>query len=751
MPELGGFAKIAPYLTNPLVLAGFALFLLLAFLRALLKSPKVAVLTQKASGQVLLRAVNYGFIAAVLVILLGFALVFYQTQRTTVDIDKTLGNLLQATSRAASAETRLAAVETERARDLEEIKALHSAVAALAAKAEGPDPPPGIDKALAMLNEGKTGDAEKIFAGILERKQAEGATALKEAAEAARHLGALAYLNDTRKAIEAYATATKDDPGDTWSWIFLGRLRAQAGDLAAAEQAFLRAQEAAKAAGDERDIGVAHHELGMVRQTQGDLAGALTEYEQYRGTAEKLAARDPGNAGWQSDLSVSFERIGDVRLAKGDLDGALNAYQEDLVIAQKLAAQDPGNAGWQRDLSVSFEKIGDAQSAKGDLDGALNAYQDSLAIRQKLAAQDPGNAEWQRDLSVSFERIGDVQSAKGDQGGALKAYQGSLAIREKLAAQDPGNAGWQRDLSVSFNKIGEVQSAKGDLDGALKAYQDSLAIFEKLAAQDPGNAGWQRDLSISLNFVGNVLLAKGDLEGALKNYQAYNEGIEKLAAQDPGNAGWQRDLSVSFERIGDVRLAKGDLDGALNAYQEDLVIAQKLAAQDPGNAGWQRDLSFSFNEIGDVQSAKGDLGGALKAYQDSHAIREKLAAQDPGNAGWQRDLAQSLTKLGNIRIAEGDLKGTLEAYWRILPARELRASFGRPEWQAELIEAHVELAEDVSWNESSVIDAERHYQEALSLLTTLQQTGKLTPSDAWMVEDLAARLAALRARPRARD
>jgi hypothetical protein len=94
MPDLGGFAKIAPCPTSPLVLAGFALFLLLAFLRAFLASPKVAVLAQKASGQVLLRAVNYGFIAAVLVILLGFAFAFFQTGRATVDVDKTLGNLL---------------------------------------------------------------------------------------------------------------------------------------------------------------------------------------------------------------------------------------------------------------------------------------------------------------------------------------------------------------------------------------------------------------------------------------------------------------------------------------------------------------------------------------------------------------------------------------------------------------------------------------------------------------------------------
>ena len=47
--------------------------------------------------------------------------------------------------------------------------------------------------------------------------------------------------------------------------------------------------------------------------------------------------------------------------AKGDLDGALEAYRDDLAIRQKLAAQDPGNAGWRRDLSVSFDKIGDVQ------------------------------------------------------------------------------------------------------------------------------------------------------------------------------------------------------------------------------------------------------------------------------------------------------------------------------------------------------------------------------------------------------
>ena len=41
------------------------------------------------------------------------------------------------------------------------------------------------------------------------------------------------------------------------------------------------------------------------------------------------------------------------------------AYQAALAIAQRLAAADPGNAGWQRDLSVSHNKIGNLAVAAG--------------------------------------------------------------------------------------------------------------------------------------------------------------------------------------------------------------------------------------------------------------------------------------------------------------------------------------------------------------------------------------------------
>jgi hypothetical protein len=52
-------------------------------------------------------------------------------------------------------------------------------------------------------------------------------------------------------------------------------------------------------------------------------------------------------------------RIGDVLSAQGDLGAALASYRASLDIIQRLAAFDPGNAGWQRDLWVSCWRMAD--------------------------------------------------------------------------------------------------------------------------------------------------------------------------------------------------------------------------------------------------------------------------------------------------------------------------------------------------------------------------------------------------------
>src|SRR5262249_16455279 len=70
-----------------------------------------------------------------------------------------------------------------------------------------------------------------------------------------------------------------------------------------------------------------------------------------------LAAENPRDTTYQRDLSVAHMEIGDVQEEQGDLVGALTSYRESLAIRERLAQSDPGNAGWQRDLSVVISMV----------------------------------------------------------------------------------------------------------------------------------------------------------------------------------------------------------------------------------------------------------------------------------------------------------------------------------------------------------------------------------------------------------
>ena len=160
---------------------------------------------------------------------------------------------------------------------------------------------------------------------------------------------------------------------------------------------------------------------------------------------------------------------------------------------------------------------------------------------------------------------------------------------------------------------------------------------------------------------------------------------------DGGRAQNPRDDLDRPAKIGEVQQAQGDLAAALASYQASLAIRERLAKADPGNAGRQRDLSVSYEKIGEMQQAQGDLAAALASYQASHDIFERLAKADPGNARWQRDLIVSYVKL-----AEVDQTASRSFLTR-----------------------------------------------ALEIAQEMQRRGQLAPTDLWMIDDLAKRIAAL--------
>lgn len=88
------FSKIAPFLTHPLVLVGFVLFMLFGLFNALVKAKLIPTVTKEAGAGILHVILNYGFLIALITVLLGFMLQGIKTYYTHVEND---GKAIQAT------------------------------------------------------------------------------------------------------------------------------------------------------------------------------------------------------------------------------------------------------------------------------------------------------------------------------------------------------------------------------------------------------------------------------------------------------------------------------------------------------------------------------------------------------------------------------------------------------------------------------------------------------------------------------
>ena len=159
------------------------------------------------------------------------------------------------------------------------VKSLTAAIQALpravrATTKPGQPSVPTVEEVVRLLAAGQTKEAEAAFSYVLEVKSREGADANKEAAAAARHLGALSFFGDSKKALDAYGRATKLDPDNIEAWDRLGALQVRTGVLDAAQQSFGTVLVLGTKIQDQWWAAKANIDLGMISYARDDMPKA---------------------------------------------------------------------------------------------------------------------------------------------------------------------------------------------------------------------------------------------------------------------------------------------------------------------------------------------------------------------------------------------------------------------------------------------------------------------------------------------
>jgi tetratricopeptide (TPR) repeat protein len=450
-----GFAEFAPYLEDPLVLSGFALFLFFGALRFVVK--RLPVVTRKVAGVAVLRLVTFGFVLALIVIVLGFGLRFMD---------------LEAVKRAELAEQavkagtiRIAQLTQILEEEQQQSKELIRAINALA-KEKGPD----IDEALETLGNGDTTKAKAIFRRITEEQAPE----IREAAAAYRHLGAIAFLDNTEEAIAAYSRAVELDPKNMEGQVQLGLLLRRVGRLDDAITAFRNVMEIADAGNHREWLGCGLGNLGIVYRIRGDLDQAEETHKKALAIYEVLGNKE--------GTAKPYNHLGTVYRIRGDLDRAEEMYRESLAASVALENKE-GMANAYRNLGIVYRK-------RGDLDQAEEMLKQALALYEAL-----GNKE---SMANAYINRGNLYYSRGDSDRAEEMYRESLAIHVALGSKE--------GIAKNYVNLGIVYKKRGDLDRAEEMYRESLAISEAL--------GNKEVMAIAYRHLGNVLHTRGDFDGA---------------------------------------------------------------------------------------------------------------------------------------------------------------------------------------------------------------------------------------------
>ncbi len=253
-----------------------------------------------------------------------------------------------------------------RIEDTETIKQLEETIKALS---EQDTDKYNIEEALTLLSQGKTEKAEKIFELVaLEAKQKGHESKLKEAA-ARRHIGSLAYLHDTQKALKAYKKSTELDPDNKEGWNQLGHLYHRIGEIEKAESAYMTILKKT-AENDQEYQAIAYGNLGLVYHIQGKLDEAI-EF------LEKSLAIDM-ELGKKEGMAAQYGNLGLVYRIQGKLDKAIEFHEKSLAINMEL--------GKKEGMANQYDNLGLVYQTRGELDKAVKHWQKSLTLFTEIGA-----------------------------------------------------------------------------------------------------------------------------------------------------------------------------------------------------------------------------------------------------------------------------------------------------------------------------------------------------------------------------
>ncbi|MFD0315593.1 cyclophane-containing RiPP biosynthesis TPR protein HaaT [Streptomyces flavalbus] len=349
------------------------------------------------------------------------------------------------------------------------------------------------------------------------------------------------------------------------------------------------AAEAARHTGDQRALGDALAELGVVRrfmaaypqaiEALNDAVAAYEAVDDRRGKADAL------------------NQLGIVWYLTADNEDAARAQTEALALYRELGYR-LGQANALADLGMTHRQM-------SRFDAAVEAQSEALAIYRELGDR-YGEANSLRDLGVVHCLTGAYDLAARHHQDAFDIY---LELDDRV------------HQAYALNESGVVRRLTGDVEGARTAHSQALAYFTELGERF-GRANSVRHLGVVERVSGNATEAIRLLEEALDAYR------------ELGSRGGE---AASLSELGVARGIVGEHDGAIEAFERGVAILRGLGDR-CGEAELLNHRGTLLLTSGDPAAGRRHFDQALALARDIRCpLEEARSLEGIGRCEWTVD------------------------------------------------------------------------------------------------------------------
>jgi tetratricopeptide (TPR) repeat protein len=236
-----------------------------------------------------------------------------------------------------------------------------------------------------------------------------------------------------------------------------------------------------------------YHNLGFGDREVGAPAGS--SFEKARALRAELVRTHPNIPEFQSGLASTVFQLGYLRLSSGDVAGALACFEEARTAQERLAQLHPAMSDYSHGLALTLVNLAEAHRAASKLAEAVRLYEQGRDRFAALVQANGSVTQYRSDLAGTWERLGSLHRAMKDYPAALGAFEQARSAQAELVRDHPDQPKLHSMLGATCNNLGLVLLDLGRLDDALTAFAEAVAHQRQAFDRAPTVAQYRRFLS----------------------------------------------------------------------------------------------------------------------------------------------------------------------------------------------------------------------------------------------------------------